>query len=89
MVENLAIYESCHPLQNKDQARELQRIGEVRVQREVKGETLRMGPRTPLAIHPSYRFANLVFLGARGVRGAEDVRLPASDRALAIGHNPD
>ena len=38
MTENGSLFDCCHPLQNEDQAREVQRIGEVEYNSRLKGK---------------------------------------------------
>jgi len=56
MTENAALYACCHPLESEDQAREVQRLGEVGYNKRLKDQTLAW-----VREHP-YRFAKLTAL---------------------------
>jgi hypothetical protein len=56
MIENGALYDCCHPLQNEDQAREVQRLGEVEYNKRLKEQAFSW-----VRTHPS-QFAKLTAL---------------------------
>src|SRR3954453_11737973 len=56
MIENGPLYDCCHPLQNEDQAREVQRVGEVEYNATLKRQALGW------VREPPSRFAQLTAL---------------------------